>query len=173
VLGLDEEIACALEVRDFRTRYRRSFEAWRTGDRAAAFPFGTYQMRVLHRGSADSVPLPDAIVAMPGPSLADVMAELGRGPVTRDEVFADTASLLDEVRDAFAEEADEIVVHDTLSLDDDPPPASVDSDEGDKRSVIVVRHRFSRRSDEEPARRVVVLRDRRRGRPRHGNDPPE
>jgi hypothetical protein len=98
ILGLDEEIAYALEVRDFRMRYRSSFEARRAGDRAAAFPFGTYQMRVVHRAAAETRPLPDAIVAMPGPSLADVIAELEREPVARDDLFAETVTLLDDVR---------------------------------------------------------------------------
>jgi hypothetical protein len=173
ILGLDEEIACALEVRDSRMRYRGSFEAWRAGDRAAAFPFGTYQMRVVHRAAAEPRPLPDAIVAMPGPSLADVIAELEREPVTGDDVFAETASLLDDLRDAFADEAADIVEIDAVSLDDVPVRVSVESDDDEKRPVIVVRYRFERQADDERARRIIVLRDRRRGRPPRGNDPPE
>jgi hypothetical protein len=173
ILGLAEEIACVLEVRDFRTRYRRSFDAWRTSDRAAAFPFGTYQMRVVHRAAAEPRPLPDAIVAMPGPSLADVIAELEREPVERDDLVGETATLLDDVRAAFTEEAADIIATDAVSLDDEPVRVSFGSDDEEKRPVIVVRHRFDRRADDERARRIIVLRDRRRGRARHGNDPPE
>jgi putative transposase len=171
VLGLDEEIACAREVRDFRMRYRRSFEARRAGDHAATFPFGTYQMRALHGAPTESSPALDAIVAMPGPSLADVIAELERAPVTRDDALARTTSLLDEVRDAFAEDAAEIVEHDAVGLDDELPRTSGESEDGDERTVVV-RHRFGRSDDDENARRIIVLRDSRRGRPRRGNDPP-
>jgi hypothetical protein len=58
-------------------------------------------------------------------------------------------------------------------LDDEPVRAAIESDDDEKRAVIIVRHRFERRGDDERARRIIVLRDRRRGRPRHGNDPPE
>ena len=36
-------------LRDFRQRYRRALDAWRSGDRAVIFPAGTYAMRVFHR----------------------------------------------------------------------------------------------------------------------------
>ncbi|HEY2510131.1 MAG TPA: hypothetical protein VGI39_04725 [Polyangiaceae bacterium] len=48
--------ACLAAVRDrlrrveqhFRATYRQALDAWRAGDRAIEFPFGTWSMRVLH-----------------------------------------------------------------------------------------------------------------------------
>jgi hypothetical protein len=102
-----------------------------------------------------------------------VIAELEREPVERDDLFGETATLLDDVRAAFTEEAADIIETDAVSLDDEPVRVSFGSDDEEKRPVIVVRHRFDRRADDERARRIIVLRDRRRGRARHGNDPPE
>ncbi len=38
-------------VRDFRQKYRRALELWRSGDRSVQFPAGTFAMRVFHRAN--------------------------------------------------------------------------------------------------------------------------
>jgi putative transposase len=39
---------CVARLRDFRARYRRALELWRTGVRHVLFPHGTYWMNVFH-----------------------------------------------------------------------------------------------------------------------------
>jgi hypothetical protein len=183
ILAMESEIACALEVRAHRARYRQAFAARRRGDAAVAFPFGTYQMRVVHRAPVETSPMPDAIVAMPGPLLCDVKAELERSRAPREQTLVATRALLDEVSGAFAHEAVEIERHNAVAFDDVPIPGSSKPDttedpDGTEPHSVIVRHRFGKRNpvDKSEARRIVVLRDRRRGRPssnRRGNDPPE
>jgi hypothetical protein len=194
IVAIETEIECAREVRAFRERYRETFEARRGGDLDPTYPFGTYQMRAIHRAPTDSLPPLDAIVARPGPLLADISAELDRHPLPREEAFAISAALTDSVHEAFVEEAAEIEEHNAFSLLDEVPvryaPGQAESQgaqaeagvtqgaTGTPAASVVVRHRFDRRTpvDKHSARRVVVLRDARRGRPRrtdrHGNDPP-
>jgi len=106
-----------------------------------------------------------------------------------------TRGLADRVKATFAEEA-EVVCEDAayvpaeLATEDERAnrPLSSDGDQGDKgrgtastRGPVVARHRFdSLEGDAEVAgaRRLVIHRDRRKGRPpgaatRHGSDPPE
>jgi hypothetical protein len=152
-------------------------------------------MRAIHRAPTEALPPLEAIVARPGPLLADVYAELEREPLPREEALASNAALTDSVREAFAEEAAEIEQHNAFSLLDEVPvryspgqgeghgdaqggvTSAQDATDSPAASVVV-RHRFDRRTgaDKDAARRVVVLRDARRGSPRrtdrHGNDPP-
>jgi hypothetical protein len=111
--------------------------------------------------------------------------------------------MVDEVRQVFSDEASDICQHTSECMDFEPAhsarsarsatatgtaapsTASPSSDTGDEHSdceddrrtdAVVTRHRFSkRRNADHAARRIITLRDRRRGRPpktRHGSDPP-
>jgi hypothetical protein len=204
IVTIATEAECAREVRAFRERYRETFEARRGGDLEPVYPFGTYQMRAIHRAPTEPLPPLDAIVARPGPLLSDIYAELERQQVSREEALASSAALTDSVREAFANEAAEIEQATAFSFLDEVPvrysaaqfegkSAEGKSAEGKsdaevgpseqaatetRAASVVVRHRFDRRTPvhKDAARRVVVLRDVRRGRPRrtdrHGNDPP-
>jgi len=115
---------------------------------------------------------------MPGPLLSDLHFDGSH----REESFV----LLRKVQDAFSDEAEAIAGEYELGTTTSPAKISVPmpaaqtgepaaEGEGDpkERPTVVVRHRFERRT-KETAKRIVVLRDRRRGRPstRHDNDPP-
>ncbi len=179
--------ASSREVSAFRRAHEAARLARREGDFEAKFPFGTYAMRTYHGVPTEHEPPLDAMVAQPGPLLSDVQAELereGRGSHPLP------TALLDEVREALRSEAGEMIEDAEI---DRPEPRTGripdvvtktvdeghdDSDEPD-RDLVVVRHRFDRRDRQaaRPARRIVTLRDRRRGRPprgsgTHGSDPP-
>jgi hypothetical protein len=118
-------------------------------------------------------------VTAPGPTLADVQAELAARRVDRDEVRAGAHAVSEAVRDAFENEAAGIAADAELELatkvarpvarasGDDTAAEAADEDD---RDPVVVRHRFDRRRGE-TARRIITLRDKRRGRP-PGSDPP-
>jgi len=122
-------------------------------------------------------------------------AEVEEPPPSRQDMIERTRGLADRVKATFAEEA-EVVCEDAayvpaeLATEDERAnrPLSSDRDQGDSgrgtastRGPVVVRHRFaSLEGDAEVvgARRLVIHRDRRKGRPpgaatRHGADPPE
>jgi len=186
ISGRQGRIQCAKETRLFRHEYREARLARKAGDMEAAFPFGTYGMRMHHRIPVVSEPYDGALLTQPGPTLEDVMAELD---IQRGAPLSEEAThILNDVREALADEAYELcedagMVFDasrgdvgTLSLtqhgDDDDEAESV-------RPHVAVRHRFDKRDDNlQDARRVVTLRDKRRGRPpgthstRGGADPP-
>ncbi|MDH5674451.1 MAG: hypothetical protein OEZ06_20155 [Myxococcales bacterium] len=127
--------------------------------------------------------------------------EVEEPPPSRQDMIERTRGLADRVKATFAEEA-EVVCEDAAYVPAELPaeherahrPPSSDRDQGDKsdksdkergtastRGPVVVRHRFDRlEGDAEVAgaRRLVIHRDRRKGRPpgaatRHGADPPE
>jgi hypothetical protein len=149
----------------------------RDGDLARAYPYGTYAARVYQGAPVEDVSL-DALVARPGPLLSDVQAELAAQRVDRDVVRARVHHIGDEVRGAFAEESADIVEDSDLDLvlPERTPVACASGDDvapsepGDERKPAVVRHRFDKRGPE-TARRLIFLRDKRRGRP-PGSDPP-
>jgi hypothetical protein len=164
------------------------------------FPFGTYQMRVLHKAPIEREPPPDARVSMPGPLLSEVQAELGElaGADERERLREGARAMLGEVEAAIIDEARDIHEHAALELPDERAPAARtterdeahDSEESDASdhdgatgpgdrgdAPVAVRHRFDR--DQVPksgARRVIVLRNGWKRRPRHtkrhGSDPP-
>ena len=81
--------------------------------------------------------------------------------------------MIGEVRGALADEA--LVDHDHIELCRKVPIETSDVEPGD----VEVRHRFDPKPQKRSAaKRIVTLRDRRRGRPRrsgekrHGSDPP-
>ena len=48
--------ACQAIERAFRTAYRSALAAWRTGDRGAVFPFGTWWMAIHHSANVSPAP---------------------------------------------------------------------------------------------------------------------
>lgn len=200
IVGQLAEIACAKETRAFRQHHERSRRARLDGDGGAVFPFGTYQMRALHKAPVEREQPPDARVAMPGPLLSEVKTELGEfaGPDERERLREGARSMLGEVEAALIDEAHDIHEHAALELPDeraraartsqhdeahDAEQSDVSDHDGtpgaDERAEgpVAVRHRFDR--DPVPksaARRVIVLRNSWKRRPRrtkrHGSDPP-
>jgi len=194
MVGLLQCKQAAREVTGFRRGHHDTRTARRDGDLEQSYPYGTYAARVYRGAPVDDVS-PDALVAKPGPLLDDVKAELARERRDRDAVREGMANLVNEVREAWRDEAAEVVADAELNrvevvhvagrrrpkqsgnqdgLDGDAQGAE-DSADAD-RGPAVVRHRFDKRR-RETARRMVVLRDRRRGRPKrgdtsHGSDPP-
>jgi hypothetical protein len=184
ILGEERRIFGAKEVRGFRQGHEGTRIARRDGDLEARYPFGTYAARVYRGAPVDDVAL-DAFVTAPGPLLADVEAELAAQRVARDDVRDSAHQISRAVREAFDNEAGHIADDAHLDIDNahrtrssgssttaDEPHAGDDSakPEADERPPAVVRHRFDRRR-RDTARRVITLRDKRRGRP-PGSDPP-
>jgi hypothetical protein len=178
ILGKERRIAGAVEVRDFRHGHETTRVARKGGDLDARYPYGTYAAHVIRNEPVADV-LSDAFVTAPGPTLADVQAELAARRVDRDEVRAGAHAVSEAVRDAFENEAAGIAADAELELatkvarpvarasGDDTAAEAADEDD---RDPVVVRHRFDRRRGE-TARRIITLRDKRRGRP-PGSDPP-
>jgi hypothetical protein len=172
IVGRQVRIEAALETRAFREQYRCARNARRAGDLRARFPYGTYQLRLQH--SVPVAPAPIAgLINKPGPLLGDVLAELGSAKRHRVDRAEGRFALVDEVRDAFREEAVDICEQASATMD-----FAAEQGRGAAADVIVVRHRFARGRVDGDARtrRVVTLRDRRLGRPRatrQGADPPD
>jgi hypothetical protein len=182
IVGRRQRIDGARDTRRFRAENREARIARRDGDLERRFPYATYGMRVYHGAPVEDAPAEYAVVTRPGPTLEDVKTELA---VLGPEAFREGArELVHEVRGALRDEAADIVEHDDLELCDIGLAPTVTTATRDERTPseahapLVVRHRFDRRPKERPsAARLVVLRDRRRGRPpsgssRHGSDPP-
>ncbi len=175
--GQERQIEAALETRTYRRQYRACRRARRGGALDTTFPLGTYRMRVEHRAPIASEPIGD-LVTKPGPTLDDVRKELERDDDARralrdsapDVVKAVRATLADHIALAVAEHE---LDHEATSVTDGSPRASSANDD---EPVVVTRHRFAPdRETGSHVKRVVVLRDRRRGRPpsgRSGSDPP-
>lgn len=184
IVGQTHRVEGALDTRRFRGEYRDARVARRDGDLERPFPYGTYAMRVHHGAPVEDAPHHDAVVTRPGPLLDDVKAELAT--LAREDRGRGVVAIVDDVRDAFTDEAADIIAHDDLELCTIARTAvmggaSAESDDASsspqEREPLVVRHRFDARPKRRPsAARVVVLRDRRRGRPQasgqHGSDPP-
>ena len=189
--GRQSRRAAATETWTFRQEHEEARKARRAGDFAQRFPYGTYGMRVLHDAPVVTGPKPGALVTLPGPLLSDIVAELETGSrpsgeqVLREQGFV----VLEQVRNAFRDEATELCTQDELDFEHGGTatrgePQGTHSDRADSNDgPVVTRHRFSPLSTEVPAgtaRRVIVHRDRRRGRPpgtpnatgRRAADPP-
>ena len=189
IVGRQVRIDASKETSGFRRNHEDSRLARLGGDFEAEFPYGTYEWG--RRGApVQAAPPPGALVSAPGPLLVDVQAELERDRDLRTGLRQQSRLIIDEVREAFAEEAQEVVEHAGMTLSEASVvrvsvPNAADAEKGDEpgsgehaRPTVVVRHRFDRRIEQGAyaPRRVVVLRDRRRGRPatsgKHGDDPP-
>jgi putative transposase len=194
IVGRQMHIEAAQETTAFRHSHHDARQAWAIGDRNVVFPFGTYQMRVQHSALvSQSAEAGGGLVCRPGPLLCDVQAELDAARDRRRAFGLASDSegrfaLVNQTCDAFRQEAAELCEHAAEGMDFHSPPAHVaaatasvaehenEDDASAQRTPAVVRHRFARTrpGQDRGARRVVTLRDRRRGRRslRHGNDPP-
>jgi len=184
IVGQLTNIAAATETHGFRVEHTESRIARLGGDLEREFPYGTYQWSVQH-GAPVAPPIDGAILAQPGPLLCDVKLELERDRALRAELRERCGGLVAEVREAFGEEAEEIAAHTGLALSESVAvrvctnDASEEASDEPRVAAVIVRHRFDKQLEvgSDSAARVVVLRDRRRGRPartpgKHGADPP-
>ena len=198
ILGREARSNAAREVTHFRHDYEACRVGRRDGDHERRFPYGTYGFRVYHGAPIEEEPPLDAIISAPGPTLDEVKEKLARERPEAEQVQKRSHALVDAVRDAVRAESSEIVEDSILDLTEPTivsprgrdASASVGADDGkaeeaasskepaeDARPAVVVRHRFDKRRDA-AARRIITLRDRRRGRPptggtgTHGSDPP-
>jgi len=159
-------IAAARETHAFRSEHRTMRLARKAGDFGARFPYGTYDMRVHHAAPVEAEPKATALVAKPGPSLADVRAQLQaeRTPQVRAQCHAESIQLMDQARAALHDEAPELIAGDEFSFDKADMPTASPTPSTPDADAPVVRHRFSRRLGSDgvsPAapRRIITLRD--------------
>jgi hypothetical protein len=182
IVGRELRTEAAREVTWFRKTHEEVRLARRDGDLTRVFPHGTYGARVFD-GAPVALEAPvGAILTRPGPTLADVKAELAREALDREALRARSIAIVDEVREALCDEAPELVAHASVDFEAKKEHAPTGGDvtrSAEERTPLVTRHRFDRgRADRDLARRIVTLRDRRRGRPPrggggpHGSDPP-
>ena len=172
------DIAGALDTKRFRGEHHEA-RLERLAGEPAIFPYGTYLMRVQH-GAEVAEPHGDAFVTLPGRTLDEVKEELasGEGPRARELE-------LEPIRDAFRDEAGDIVevedvelVRTSPSVNTSSASSSESAETEQARPAPHARHRFTpgtsdtERAGEGGASRVVVLRDLRRGRPKKSSDPP-
>ncbi len=172
-LGYRDECQASIETSSWRKEHE-TCRRERLAGRSAVFPHGTYAMRVFH-GAEVAAPKADAIVAQPGPLLHEVMAELEQCQAdgARD---TERAQVLEQVRTAWSAEASEITAAHELDFASAVAPRATEvnssgsSEPADEepRPEPEVRHRFHREHDDGRAhpRRLIVHRDRRRGRPK-------
>jgi len=198
-VGIELSVAAATETREFRREHREVRLEHKDGNRERAFPFGTYAQRVVYGAAVQPSPKPGALLCLPGPLLSEVQEQLqaareaGTGP-SAVAVQQHTFELADAVRQVFQDDAAELCEEDHLDFNKAPAvvgdsAAGVDAaesapDDKGERAAATTRHRFDKRARSQPsqqagpqgARRLVILRDRRRGRPagfgRRGSDPP-
>ena len=194
ILEREARIEAAREVTHFRRSHHESRVKRRDGH-SDPFPYGTYAHRVYHGAPVEEAPPLGAIVGEPGPTLDEVKDRLARARVCADAVRERSHALVDAVRDALRDESAEIIEDSLLDhaepkivsrgasppRDDSTEPGehsgAEHSGDNDERPTLTVRHRFDERRDS-TARRIITVRDRRRGRPPkgggspHGSDPP-
>jgi putative transposase len=175
--------AAAREVRGFRIAHEQARRARLAGNSAAEFPYGTYAMRRFHRVPV-AEPHPEAIVARPGPSLNDVLVTIAEQSA-RNEAQPPREPTLEQIRAAWTAEAADLAARGELDFVAETPassPSPTTNTEGEEPSEKRTRreprrrHRFDPDLDEarpQPCR-LIIHRDRRRGRPRKptGDGPP-
>ena len=190
IVARQTAVEAALQTREFRHEHHEARLARRDGDYGHAFPYGTYEMRVRHGASVCPEPKEGALVTRPGPLLCDIQAEIEAGmrSRTRDQLRAEAFQMLDDVRAAVHDEADELCAYAEVEFEQrassgharrEGAVAAPSSERRANDGPVIVRQRLARprHGADFGARRVVVLRDRRLGRPtqlakRHGADPP-
>ena len=135
------------------------------------YPYGTFKMRKLLDVSVEA-PDPSMLITGPEPTLEEVKAELRENPRAADDerVHERVSELLSDVAGAFRAEALEVVKTDALELVSEPRRVPQELIDESSRPETLVQHRFDKRVPTE-ARRIVVHRDARRGRPRKGGGP--
>lgn len=155
VTGRLARIRACQEVVAFRNAHANARAARCKGE-IALFPAGTYKMRLEHDVQVAD-PEPDAVVTAPGVTLDEASEALA----TRLPAQATTP---EQVADAFAKEASEILVEDRVSF------RNIDTLDS---SVEVDIQPLPQSRRESYAARVVILRDHRRGRrSTKGREPP-
>jgi len=173
------DIAGALDTKRFRAEHHEA-RLERLAGEPAVFPYGTYLMRVQH-GAEVAEPHGDALVTLPGRTLDEVKEELANREGARHRKLE-----LDPIRDAFRDEAGDIVEAEDVELVRASPSVTTSSAakpssaiaETEQRPGPKAGHRFTPGTSDagragEGASRVVVLRDVRRGRPPNKtSDPP-
>ena len=131
-------------------------------------------MRAVHGAPTEDTPGADAIITQPGPLLSDAQTRLRKMSAPSER----RVGLLDSLREQLAQDAKSFDA--SACTDFASARAEVTESAGDVRT----RHRFARgtrdpahQAGPDAARRLIVLRDRRMGRParkakRHSADPP-
>ncbi|MEM9067395.1 MAG: hypothetical protein AAGE52_02785 [Myxococcota bacterium] len=150
------------EVRAFRDAHRRGRHDLQEG-KPAEFPYGTWKMR--HEQNVDVAdPEPALVITGPEPTLDEVLEGLENGSVVSE---TGVPEMLEKVRNAFRDESESIAEDSDLEMVATQPS-------GDGEGSVELRHRSDVRAPSS-ARRIVVRRDIRRGRPRKkvGGDPPK
>jgi len=175
--GHRQNTQACVEVRGFRRRHEEVRLARRAGGQRVRFPFGTYAMRTVHGAPVEDAPAADAIITQPGPLLSDVQARL-RHTHAATPPSSERVGLLDLFREHLAQDSKSFDA--SACTDFASARAEVTQGAGDVQRY----HRFARASRDaadqvgpDAARRLIVLRDRRMGRParkapRHSADPP-
>jgi len=167
--GRDRRRRCAQEVTAFRSRYRETRRCRLQGE-DAVFPHGSYGPRAYYAAPVEPEATPDAILTLDGPrSLEEALGDL-EAP-TRER----RNELLDAAREAQRGEAAEQLLEEQLDFEPGAPFHGHAPAEGE-RMPAETRHRFARHrdvTDNDPhARRLVIERDRRLGRPPGDTGPP-
>ena len=196
-----QRIEPSTEVTAVCTKQRHQYYRYRAGHVDGPFPYGTYKMRVHYGANVDPKPDPEALVTAPGPTFDDIKARLKRkrallgvdsAEAAASEAKAEAARLaaIDNVKHAFATEADQVrqanVVDFQQPNHDEPASGrrgnkrrkhrrAADANDDDELQPPIRKHRFHKLDlhDGVRPRRIVTLRDARRGRPKKGSsDPP-
>lgn len=110
--------AAGSEVHGFRHTHELSRRE-RLAGKNVEFPYGTHAMRVFHNVPI-AEPLPDAIVAQPGPLSSEVLEAIRERRAPADGI-AVREQVLEEVRGAWRDEASEVLELDTLDFVDVEP----------------------------------------------------
>jgi hypothetical protein len=136
----------------------------------ATYPHGTYGPRVFYAAPVEPHPAPGALLALAGPSsLEQALGDDGIAAVEHRN------AVLDAVREAQREEVVDLLDEEHLDFEPVAPsyrlvPAAAQREDGETR------HRFARTRDvtdtDQHARRLVIERDRRQGRPPGDTGPP-
>jgi len=171
-------IGATEQTHAFRQQYSQTRLAQKAGELDQVYPYGSYAVHHWYGAPVAAAPPTGNTVLQPGPLLKDVCERLKHS----DDKYR-SYYLIDSVREDFAEQVTEIVEDEELTFIQEKhlPPSSSESDGGQTgtNKKVVQRHRFERHAEDIDlgARRVIVLRDRRLGRPtknweKHGADPP-
>jgi len=158
----------ALERHDARALRRLQGEVLALQDEIV-FHYGTYEMRLRHHVPT-AEPDADSLIAAPGPLLAEIREELARDAALRCDarILAERRALRANTELACEAEAEVITQQDVLDFE----RSSVRVVDVGARPEPELRRRFDRSLPQGPApRRIITLRDHRRGRP-PGSDPP-
>ena len=183
--GQETRALAALETTGFRLQHAEARQRFREGEHGVLFPHGTYEMRVAFDAKV-AEPDAEAIVCQPGPLLSEVKAALeARAPAreAREQRKRQQREMFAALGEAWKEEAESL----SEAVDLDFARGDSERSERGERAPSesrAVRPQPEERhvSDRDPpskatphARRLIIKRDRRRGRPsgRWSQAPPD